>query len=122
MGAGVCHEGHTIYREIRAHLPDYLVATVLDRLVTDTTLELGITRSEWMQCLPNKEVRKLLDQLGIPRRSFKKLFDIIDIDGSGTVTSSELQETVWMMRDQSLEIAGCHSRVRDVQRLLHRFE
>jgi hypothetical protein len=118
--ADICHLGHRFYEEIRAHLPADLVHLILDLLVTDTTLDLGITKAEWLQCLPNKEVKKIMDALGIPRHIRKDLFDVIDIDGSGTVTSSELKEMLLLVKDpvNAHEMAGCHFRVRDIQRQL----
>jgi len=120
-GLSECREqNHRIYEEMRAVLPEDVVHTILDRLVTDTTLDLGITKMEWTQCLHNKEVRHLLDGLGVPAGLVcrKRLFDLVDIDGSGTVTSSELQEIMRLYRTpaQALELAGCHLRVKEVQR------
>merc|ERR1712216_652754 len=61
-----------------------------------------------------------MGDLGIPRRCRKALFDIIDIDGSGTVTSSELQEMLLLVKEpvHAHEMMGCHFRVRDIQRQL----
>jgi len=111
-------ENHAFYEEIRGVLPDDVLMAILDRLTTDTTLDLGLTKPEWFQCLRNSEVKKLLDGLGVPASSRKRLFDLVDIDDSGTVTSSELQEILRLYRTpaQALELAGCHLRVREVQR------
>lgn len=108
---------HRIYETLRT-IPDDALVSILDRLVTDTTLDLGITKSEWLECLHNREVKALLDELGIPLNFRKRLFDLIDTDDSGTVTSSELQELLRSHRTpaQALELAGCHLRVREVQR------
>ena len=42
----------------------YCLLPIIDRLVTDTTLDLGITKNEWLQCVKNREVRGLLSELG----------------------------------------------------------
>lgn len=44
-------------------------------------------------------------------------FDLMDIDGSGTISSLELHNMVQICRGtkQGLEIAGCHLRLKDLQ-------
>merc|ERR1719356_1210057 len=77
-----------------------------------------MSKKEWSQCLENREVKELLDhfQIAIPLR--KRLFDLIDFDDSGTVSSSELQEILRLHRvpAQHLEVLTCNLRVREVQR------
>merc|ERR1712232_1200907 len=108
--AEIKEEAHPFYEAIRAVIPNEVVAMILDILVTDTTLDLGITKSEWLQCLPNKNVRRLLDELGIPPSFRADLFDIVDVDGSGTMMSSELQDILMIVKRpfQAQELAGCH--------------
>lgn len=108
---------HKIYEHVRT-IPDEVLTRIMDRLVTDTTLDLNLSKTEWSQCLNNREVKHLLDHFGIPINLRKRLFELIDIRDNGHVSSSELQELLRLNRfpAQNLEILACHLRVREVQR------
>merc|ERR1712178_323497 len=56
---------HITYEHVRT-IPDEVLTRIIDRLVTDTTLDLNLTKTEWTQCLNNQEVKNLLDHFGIP--------------------------------------------------------
>merc|ERR1712205_36839 len=82
---------HVIYESVRT-IPDDILTRIMDRLVTDTTLDLNLSKTEWNQCLDNREVKYLLDHFGIPINLRKRLFDLLDVRDSGNVSSAELQE------------------------------
>jgi len=108
---------HKIYEHVRT-IPDEVLSRIMDRLVTDTTLDLNMSKLEWSQCLDNVEVKLLLDHFGISVNLRKRLFELIDCSDTGYVSSAELQELLRLQRvpAQSLELIACHLRVREVQR------
>jgi hypothetical protein len=111
---------HDFYSKIRGILPEEVVQTIIDQLTMDMTLDLGITKLEWQQCMRNDKVMRLMDQLNVPIHVRNDLFDVIDSDGSGVVTSAELHEGLLLCRGppSSHDIVGCRLQVREVQQLL----
>jgi len=111
---------HDFYAKIRGILPESAVDTVIDRLTCNTTLDLGITKSEWTHCLENPQVKKLLDELCVDEELRLDIIDCIDADGSGVVTTAELHEGLMMCRDppRAHELLEVRLKIREMQQWL----
>lgn len=112
---------HNFYRQIRAVLPEEAISVVIDKLTNNSSLGLGITRREWLECLKNREVNGLLDQLGIPNVIRRDAVDIVDADGSGMVSTGELREGLLLCSGDlamSGGIVDCKLKVREIQQWL----
>jgi len=116
-------EAHSVYEQIRTNLPSALVETIVDRLVTDVTLDLHITKQEWIHCIGNHHVRKLLDDMNVPRQCRVDLFDMVDSDASGKITASELKHIIPLFNTPAqyvyTDLLACKFKVQAVQRHLY---
>merc|ERR1719161_2846730 len=83
---------HKVYQKIRTNLPEDAVSVVIDQLTNNTTLDLDISKQEWLECLKNEEVASILDELQIPFDVRRDMVDVIDADGSGKVSTAELRD------------------------------
>jgi len=112
---------HDFYAKIRAVLPQTALDTIIDRLTYNTMLDLGITGSEWIYCLKNPLVQKLLDELGVEDDVRYDIIECLDAEGSGVVTTTELHEGLLMCRDppRAHELLECRLKVREMQQWLH---
>merc|ERR1711879_544123 len=82
---------------------------------------MGITKAEWFDCLENPQVEQLLNELGVEENDCKDVFDCIDGDGSGVISTAELHEGLTVCRDppKSHELLECRLKIREVQLWLH---
>lgn len=113
---------HDFHNRIRGALPEEAVHTILDRLASGVT-DQGITKEEWLYCIQNDKVRSLLDDLGVPLSVRKEVIDVVDADGTGTVSSAELRKGLVMCVcsgvPQTHELADCRLKVREMQQWLY---
>lgn len=119
--ADVRDETHSFYKKIRAVLPEDAVSVVIDHLTNNTTLDLNITKSEWLECLKNAEVDAILNELRIPCVIRQDAIDIADADGSGVVSTAELKEGLLLCcGDLAMSggIVDCRLKVREIQQWL----
>lgn len=108
---------HGFYSAVRAILPDDALRIIIDQLTTDTTLDLGMTALEWQECLKNEGVKEILDELRVPECIRKDIVDILDADGSGTVTSLELREALLRCRGEphAADLIDCKLKIQHLQ-------
>merc|ERR1719316_1462474 len=83
---------HDFYAQIRGLHPPHVVTMIIDGLTVDETLDLGMRENEWLESLSNKQVQKLLDELEVPKDVRTNIFEVLDADNSGIVTSSQLRQ------------------------------
>merc|ERR1719487_1396734 len=81
-----------------------------------------MTTQEWHQCLKNEGVKQLLDELCVPEAVRKDVVDILDADGSGTVTTAELREALLRCRGQphAADLVDCKLKLQHLQHYLQR--
>lgn len=120
----VLDQAHEYQKKIRGPFPEEAVDAILDRLaVNDTAAPLVITKEEWLQCIQNNKVQSLLDSLGVKGHLQKDVIDIVDANGSGTVSSEELHQGLLMCvcrgLPQAHDLMDCRLKMREVQQLLH---
>lgn len=116
---------HGFYERIRSALPEEVVNLIIDQLTSNTTLDLDLTEEEWLECLKNPEVQKILAALNIPDRLATSAVEIFDSDGNGRVTTAELREGLTLCCDplEYGDIVDCKLKVRVMQQwLVNRIE
>merc|ERR550537_858663 len=86
----------------------------MDRLTTDEHLDLRLTKKMWKECLRNRQVREIMASLGVPESERLNLFDILDSDENGVLSSVLLMGRGEGAARASDTIA-CRLRVRAIQ-------
>eukprot|EP00746_Dinoflagellata_sp_MGD_P156144 gnl/MRDRNA2_/MRDRNA2_85710_c0_seq1.p1 gnl/MRDRNA2_/MRDRNA2_85710_c0~~gnl/MRDRNA2_/MRDRNA2_85710_c0_seq1.p1 ORF type:complete len:926 (-),score=144.68 gnl/MRDRNA2_/MRDRNA2_85710_c0_seq1:21-2798(-) len=110
-------EAHDFYAVIRGLLPPSAVTMIIDGLTVGSTLDLGMREEEWLESLNNRQVQKLLDELEVPRDVRMHIFEVLDADNSGIVTSSQLREGLLNCKAaaRSMDLVDCKVTAHDIQ-------
>eukprot|EP00746_Dinoflagellata_sp_MGD_P156959 gnl/MRDRNA2_/MRDRNA2_86041_c0_seq1.p1 gnl/MRDRNA2_/MRDRNA2_86041_c0~~gnl/MRDRNA2_/MRDRNA2_86041_c0_seq1.p1 ORF type:complete len:930 (-),score=152.34 gnl/MRDRNA2_/MRDRNA2_86041_c0_seq1:94-2544(-) len=112
---------HRFYKKVRAVLPEEAVSVIIDQLTSNTILDLDITRKEWLECLKNHEVISIMDQLQVPEIVRRNIIDILDADGSGSVSTAEMRE-ILILCSANIgfpgDVVDCKLKVREMQQWL----
>lgn len=110
-------EAHDFYAVIRSLLPPSVVTMIIDGLTVDSTLDLGMREDEWLESLDNRQIQKLLDELEVPRDVRMHIFEVLDADNSGIVTSSQLREGLLNCKAaaRSMDLVDCKVTSHDIQ-------
>ena len=59
-------------------------------LIMDEHMDLKLTKKMWRECLQNRQVVDILNSLGVPSQERLMLFDVLDSDENGVLSTSEL--------------------------------
>jgi hypothetical protein len=119
--AGAREEAHVLYEAVREKMPEDTILRILDRLTANQTLDLGLKREEYFDCIKNQDVRELLDRLGIAELDRLDLFDVLDANGDHSLSSSELRDGLVRVRGQprTADVVATRLMVKSIQGEVH---